>query len=166
MHRRRRTTRRVEHRRRRGRRSGGIGRPHRGARHPREQLVDRAPRDLHRLVGQAPGLRRAASGGSRLGRDHERQERALLLIERRDRRFPGAGDVARPPARLGQVEQAGFVEGVAAGQRLELGPSERKRTQAQVQPREDQVRIAGRDPAGVDRAHQDGSRRCRSNPRR
>ena len=166
MDHRRRATRRVEHGRRRRRGRRGIGRPHPGARHAREQHVDRAVGDLHRPIREAPRLRRAATCRSRLRRNDKREERTVLVVQGGHRGLPGAGDVARPPARLGEVDEPVLVERVPAGQGLELGPCQRQRPEPQVQPRQGEVRTAGRDAAVLCHAHQDGSRRCFSSPRR
>ena len=161
-----RATRRVEHGRRRRRRRRGIGRPHPGARHAREERVDRAVGDLHRPIREAPCLRRAATCRSRLRRDDKREEWTVLVVQGGHRRFPGAGDVARPPARLGEVDEPVLVERVPAGQGLELGTCQRQRPKPEVQPCQGEVRTAGRDAAVLCHVHQDGSRRCFSSPRR
>ena len=133
---------------------------------PGEQRVDRAVGDLHRLIREAPGFGRAAACRRRLRRDDKGEERTVLVVEGGHRRFPGTGDVARPPARLGEIDQPVVVERVPAGQRLELGPCQGQGPEPEVQPCQGEVGTAGRDAAVLCHAHQDGSRRCRSSPRR
>ena len=52
----------------------------------------------------------------------------------------GTGDVARPPAGLGEIHEAVVIEGVAPGQRLELGARERERPETQVHVGQDELR--------------------------
>ena len=64
----------------------------------------------------------------------------VLAVRRIGRgRLAGAGQVAGPPAHLGEVDQAVVVQGVAAGQRLELGAGQGQRAEAQVQAGQPQV---------------------------
>ena len=135
----------------------GIGRPGRRARHPGEDRVDRARRVGHRSRGKATRLARAAESRRRLGCDQQR-DRVLLVPTQRDRgRLAGTGQVARPPADLGQVDQPGRVEPTQPGQRLELGAGEGQRAEPQVGVGQDQFDA----PAGWPCRDGSGSRSCR-----
>ena len=92
----------------------------------------------------------------------------LLVPTQRDRgRLAGTGQVARPPADLGQVDQPGRVEPTQPGQRLQLGAGEGQRAEPQVGVGQHQLDApAGcRVGTGQGRGHA-GNRRRASSPRR
>ena len=162
-----RAARRVEHRGRRRRR----GRRHPAAR-PRRVACPRTARrssrrGLHRLVGEAPGLGRATAGGRRLGRDDERQERTVLVVAarprppRRRRRCRRSASAPRRGRRSPASSSASRPASVSSSARASASEPRRRCSRARTRSGSRVV-----DPARLDRAHQDGSRRCRSSPRR
>ena len=62
--------------------------------------------------------------------------------ERDGCRVAGAGQVARPPARLREIDQALVVEGVVTGHLLEFGPSQLQRPELEVEAGNDEIDIA------------------------
>ena len=146
----------------------GIGRPGRRARHPGEDRVDRAGRVGHRSRGKATRLARAAERRRRLGRD-EQGDRVLLVATQRHRgRLAGAGQVARPPADLGQVDQPDACRAgpspASVSSSVRASASEPSRRWAWAQDQLDAP--AGRRVGpGQGRGHA-GNRRRASSPRR
>ena len=82
---------------------------------------------------------RAAARGGSLGGDHQREDRAVVVVDDERRGLPGTGDVTGPPADLREVEHALGIEHVLAGEGLELGAGQRQRAEAEMQPRQDEV---------------------------
>ena len=119
-----------------------------GTRHPGEHRVDRAAAASMRLRGEAPGL----AWVGRAPRPPRPRRRAPGPGPRRHRaprgRLAGAGDVAGPPARLGQVDEP--VRRRA--RRLPASVSSSARASAseprrRCSRRQDEVRIARSRPA-------------------
>ena len=104
------------------------------------------------FVRARPASRRASPGrpsvGLELGADHEAEDVVRVALEVGRRRLAGAGQVARPPARFGEIPDAFLVEAVPSGQALQLGPREAQRAHAHVDPGEDEI---GRPLVGIDR---------------
>ena len=65
-----------------------------------------------------------------------------LRLEIRRGGLAGPGQVAGPPAGLGEVADPLVVEAVAAGQRLELGPGEPQRAEPEMDAGQDEVGAA------------------------
>ena len=89
--------------------------------------TDRSASSSARLA-RRPRLGRTTSR-RRLRRDDQCDDRLAPRSERNVRRLAGAGQVAGPPARLGEVHEALVVERAATGHLLELGTSELQRSE-------------------------------------
>jgi len=101
--------------------------------------------------------------------DHERDRVFLLGLQDDPGRLARTGQVTRPPARFGQVDETGGIEHAETGHRLELHPGEGECPEAQVRVGEhefDGPHGSGFGPdEGRGRGHA-GNRRCASSPRR
>ena len=96
----------------------------RAARHPGEEGVER-PSPGHRPGGEPPGLARTPGDAARR---RSRGTDAPTASSGRGR-LSGAGQLAGPPARLGEVQEALVVE-ASDPERLELGPGQGKRARS------------------------------------
>ena len=126
-------------------------RPDRRARPPHGACRRRHRRSSHR-PGQGPrsracGRRSAGRAGPTLGGDHECHERTLAVLQRGLGRFAGTGQVAGPPAHLGEIDQSVLVQRIDARQGLELGTGQGQRAEAQVDTGQREVRRASVDRA-------------------
>jgi hypothetical protein len=150
----------------RRRRFGGVRMPDRRARHPREDAVDAAVGAGHGQAGETSRLAGTPVRRGGLRRDDQRDRFLRIGVERGHRGLAGTRQVARPPADLGEVDEAGPVERTQTRERLELGARERQRTEPQVCPGQRQVDAtrssvvrARVDPRLEDGARHAGSRR-------
>ena len=159
----------IEQRRRRGWRFIGIGRPHARPRHAGEDGVDGAAGHRHRALRVAARLAGSTDRRRRLGSDDQRDRVVDVAAQGGGRGLARPGQVACPPADLGQVDQALIVEGPERCHGLELDPGERQRTEPQVGMGQQEL---GRPcPRAVGAKHRGsgrhaGNRRRASRPRR
>src|SRR5207253_2900047 len=89
-------------------RLSGIARVVRPDRVPRlsgEERLEGAVGRLEGSTGESPRLTGPAERGGRLGGDDQGKDRVASARQERRRCLPRPGQVARPPADLGEVEQ-------------------------------------------------------------
>ena len=154
---------------RRRRRRGGIGRPDGGPGHAREQHVDGSvpARAIARSARRRASVGRPRAAAASAATMRASNGPSSSSCEEPRRGLAGAGEVAGPPADLGEVDQAVVVERVAPGQRLELGPGQGQDPRRRWRRARTRSGSRWRSAARVDRRRdQAGRRRCRSRPRR
>ena len=114
-------------------------RPERAPGHAREEMLERL--GVHRSQGldMGPGLARPPGRGGRLGGDGAGDRPGAAGREVVRGRRLGGLEVAAPPARLGEIGQAGGVEGSPPVEVLELGPGQGQLAEAKMEGREPPV---------------------------